>query len=76
MKDIKDNRSLEREVMHQVCLCPYILLDHHCLVPFGMWNRSLHSYDNWVQNDGQLLWHLMFGAYIPQIDPFEGYGAV
>jgi len=65
MKDIKVNNSLENEVMHQICLCPYILLDQNCLLPFGMWNKSLHSHDNWIQKDSQLLWHLMFGAYVP-----------
>jgi len=47
---------------------PYVLLDETMMIPFEMWNSVMHKDIIWTRQYSEVLWHTMFGSYIPEND--------
>jgi len=49
-------------------MCPHVLLDETCPIPISHWTRDLYNPDQWKSPKGQKLFHILFAAYIPDLE--------
>ena len=53
-KNAKVADSINKEI--QKLICPYMLLDAWCLIPYEIWSCAIHDPDTWMRDDSEKLW--------------------
>lgn len=68
MLSVKREDTIFKEINEEL-MCPYMLLDQNCPLPYEVWNSALYNINLWHnEQTSKTLWHVMFGAYIPDIE--------